>query len=92
MNIIKNLEGKGYDAAIIGCFYDPGLLAAREITNRIIITAPVEESLHVVASFKYAKYLVELRYRFGWQISKRYAFKSPPFSEISKWQLDQQYF
>ena len=192
MNTIKNLEEKGYDAAIIGCFYDPGLLAAREIANRIIIKAPAEASLHlaatlgykfsiivgrekwiprmmeniefyglkdklasfktlglgalefnkdevftkkklkekaieaveqdraevivlgctmqfgfykelqeyikvpvidpVIASFKYAEYLVELRDRFGWQISKRYAFKSPPFSEISKWQLDQQYF
>jgi len=192
LHIIKDLEKKNYDAAIIGCFYDPGLLAAKEISNRIIITAPAEASLHlaatlgykfsiivgrekwiprmmeniefyglkdklasfktlglgalefnkdevftkkklkekaieaveqdraevivlgctmqfgfykelqeyikvpvidpVIASFKYAEYLVELRDRFGWQISKRYAFESPPFSEISKWQLDQQYF
>lgn len=49
LHSIRNLEEKGYDAAIIGCFYDPGLLAARKIANRIIITAPVEESLHVVA-------------------------------------------
>ena len=192
LHIIKDLEKKNYDAAIIGCFYDPGLLAAKEISNRIIITAPAEASIHlaatlgykfsiivgrekwiprmmeniefyglkdklasfktlglgalefnkdevstkkklkekaieaveqdraevivlgctmqfgfykelqeyikvpvidpIIASFKYAEYLVELRDRFGWQISKRYAFESPPFSEISKWQLDQQYF
>lgn len=192
LHIIKDLEKKSYDAAIIGCFYDPGLLAAKEISNRIIITAPAEASLHlaatlgfkfsiiigrekwiprimeniefyglkdklasfktlglgalefhedevfmknklkekaleavkqdraeiiilgctmqfgfykelqeyikipvidsVIASFKYAEYLVELRDRFGWQVSKRCGFESPPFSEIHKWQLDQQYF
>jgi allantoin racemase len=192
LHTIKNLEKKGYDAAIIGCFYDPGILAAREIANRIIVTAPAEASLNlaatlgykfsiivgrgkwiprimeniefyglknklasfkilelgalefykdevftkkklkekaieavekdraevivlgctmqfgfykelqehmkvpvidpVIASFKYAEYLVELRDRFGWQISKRYTFESPPFSEIRKWKLDQQYF
>jgi len=192
LHIIKDLEKKNYDAAIIGCFYDPGLLAAKEISNRIIITAPAEASLQlaatlgfkfsiivgrekwiprmkeniefyglkdklasfktlglgvlefhkdeaftkkklkekaieaieqdraeviilgctmqfgfykelqeyvkipvidpVIASFKYAEYLVELRDRFGWQVSKRCAFESPPFSEISKWKLDQQYF
>ena len=192
LHIIKDLEKKNYDAAIIGCFYDPGLLAAKEISNRIIITAPAEASLYlaatlgykfsiiigrgkwiprimeniefyglkdklasfktlelgvidfhkdeavtlkklkekakeaveqdraeiiilgctmqfgfykklqeyikvpvidsVIASFKYAEYLVELRDRFGWQVSKRCAFESPPFSEISKWKLDQQYF
>lgn len=192
LHIIKDLEKKNYDAAIIGCFYDPGLLAAKEISNRIIITAPAEASLHlaatlgfkfsiivgrekwiprmmeniefyglkdklasfktlglgvlefhkdeaftkrklkekaieaieqdraeviilgctmqfgfykelreyvkipvidpVIASFKYAEYLVELRDRFDWQVYKRCAFESPPFSEISKWKLDQQYF
>ena len=46
----------------------------------------------IIVSFKYAEYLVELRDRFGWQISKRCAFENPPFSEMSKWQLDQQYF
>lgn len=184
LHTIKNLEKKSYDAAIIGCFYDPGLLAAREIANQIIITAPAEASLYlaatlgykfsiivgrekwiprmteniefyglkdklasfktlgfgalefhkdevftkgrlkekaieaveqdraeviilgctmqfgfykelqeyikvpvidpVIASFKYAEYLVELRDRFSWQVSKRCALESPPFSEISK--------
>jgi len=185
LHIIKDLEKKSYDAAIIGCFYDPGLLAAKEIANRIIITAPAEASLYlaatlgfkfsiivgrekwiprimenidfyglkdklasfktlelgvidfhkdeavtlkklkekakeaveqdraeviilgctmqfgfyrdlqeyikvpvidpVIASFKYAEYLVELRDRFDWQVSKRCAFENPPFSEMSKW-------
>jgi len=192
LKIIKDLDKKNYDAAIIGCFYDPGLLTAKEISNRIVITAPAEASLHlaatlgykfsiivgrekwiprimeniefyglkdklasfkilglgalefqkdevftkrklkekaieaieqdraevivlgctmqfgfykelqeyikvpvidpVIASFKYAEYLVELRDRFGWKISERCAFENPSFSEMSKWQLDQQYF
>jgi len=56
LHIIKDLEKKNYDAAIIGCFYDPGLLAAKEISNRIIITAPAEASLHLAATlgFKFS--------------------------------------
>jgi len=53
LHIIKDLEKKNYDAAIIGCFYDPGLFAAKEISNRIIITAPAEASLYLAATLGY---------------------------------------
>jgi allantoin racemase len=40
-------EQQGYDAAVIGCFYDPALRAAREVTTRMSVTAPAEACLHV---------------------------------------------
>jgi allantoin racemase len=46
---IKRAEKEGYDAAIIGCFYDPGLREAREITDRIVVAAPAEASMLIAA-------------------------------------------
>ena len=47
---VKQGENEGYDAAVIGCFYDPGLREAREITNRLVVTAPAEASMHIAAT------------------------------------------
>ena len=191
LKTIKHAEKEGYDAAVIGCFYDPGLREAREITNSIVITAPAEAAMHIattlghqfsiivgrekwipkmhenvvnygfkeklasfksvglgvhdfhrdeaetakrlkaaakeaveqdraevvilgctiqfgfykelqgylgvpvidaiLAAFKYAEFLIELRKRFGWGHSKIYAFESPPEEEIRSWGLDAQY-
>lgn len=49
LRLVKKAEREGYDAAVIGCFYDPGLHEAREISN-IIVTAPCESSLHLAAT------------------------------------------
>jgi len=49
LKLVKKAEREGYDAVIIGCFYDPGLHEAREITN-IVVTAPCESSLHIAAT------------------------------------------
>lgn len=46
---IKKAEKQGYDAAIIGCFYDPYLSEAREISN-MVITAPAESSMAIAIS------------------------------------------
>lgn len=191
LHIIKKAEKDGYDAAIIGCFYDPGLYDAREIVEKMIVTAPAEASLHIaatlghrfsiivgrdkwipqmmdavilyglkdklvsfksvglgvydfhadekvtiqklkaaareavekdgaevlilgctiqfgfykelqeyikvpvidaiIAPFKYAEFLVELRDKFGWIHSKKYGFETPPLSEIKQWKLEKQY-
>jgi allantoin racemase len=40
-------ETQGYDAAVIGCFYDPFLRAGREVTRKMAVTAPAEASLHI---------------------------------------------
>lgn len=46
---IKRAEKEEYDAAIIGCFYDPGLREAREITDKIVVSAPAEASMLIAA-------------------------------------------
>ncbi|GED31612.1 aspartate/glutamate racemase family protein [Brevibacillus centrosporus] len=50
VRIVKQAEAAGYDAAIIGCFYDPALRACREISSKMSIVAPAEASLHIATT------------------------------------------
>ncbi|HPZ93033.1 MAG TPA: aspartate/glutamate racemase family protein, partial [Bacillota bacterium] len=50
LRLVKQAEDEGYDAAIIGCFYDTGLWEAREITDRLVVTAPCEASIHLATT------------------------------------------
>jgi len=50
LHLIKQAEKDGYDAAVIGCFYDPGLRESREITERMVVTAPAEACLHIATT------------------------------------------
>lgn len=43
-------EQGGYDASVIGCFYDPFLRGARELAGAMAVTAPAEACLHVAAT------------------------------------------
>ena len=43
-------EQQGYDAAVIGCFYDPFLRAAREVSGAMAVTAPAEACLHIAST------------------------------------------
>ena len=187
LQMIKAYEEKGYDAAVIGCFYDPFLHEAREIVEKMVVTAPAEAALHIAATlgnkfsiivgrkkhipvmeenvikygfkdklasfkdlemgvldfqqevketekrimekaraaleedlaevillgctiqfgffaelqqklgvpvidavlapFKYAEFLVELKNKFNWQHSKIYGYEKPPVDEMEKWGL-----
>lgn len=49
VELIMQCERKGFDAAIIGCFGDPGLEAARELTSMPVV-GPCESSLLLAAS------------------------------------------
>lgn len=40
-------EVKAYDAAVIGCFYDPFLRGAREVSGDMVVTAPAEACMHI---------------------------------------------
>ena len=191
LHAVRKAELDGYDAAVIGCFYDPGLLEAREITERLVVTAPAEAAMHiattlghtfsilvgrrkwipkmhenvvkygfsdqlasfksldmgvydfqkdpaktaqrmrdaareavevdgaeviilgctiefgfykelqeelgvpvidaVLAPFKYAEFLTELKGRFSWTHSKIYGYQSPPRTEIAEWKIEEQY-
>ncbi len=50
LHVVRRAELDGYDAAVIGCFYDPGLREAREITERLVVTAPAEAAMHIATT------------------------------------------
>ena len=50
LKTVKKAEIDGYDAAIIGCFYDPFLDAAKEICDHMVVTAPAQSSMHLAAT------------------------------------------
>jgi allantoin racemase len=48
LKTIYQAEQMHYDAAIIGCFYDPFLFESRELVN-IPVTAPAESAMHIAS-------------------------------------------
>jgi len=46
---VRRAEKEGFDAVVIGCFYDPGLREARELVS-IPVIAPAEASMHVAST------------------------------------------
>jgi allantoin racemase len=50
LHSLVEAERQGFDAAVIGCFYDLGLEEGRELTTRLVITAPCEASIHLAAT------------------------------------------
>ncbi len=191
LHLIKKYENRGFDAVVIGCFYDPFLLEAREITEKMVITAPAESAMSlalslgtkfsiivgrdkwipvmeenvekygfrkrlasfrsvglgvlefhedeektrqrlireakyavekdraeviilgctiqygfyrelqeeigvpvidaVLAPFKRAEFMVELKNKFNWTHSKNITYETPPYPEIKEWSLEEQY-
>lgn len=82
MSTVRWAEEQGYDAAVIGCFYDPALRGAREISERMAVTAPAEACLHLATTVAErpailvgrAKWIPEMqenadRYGFGHRIA-----------------------
>jgi allantoin racemase len=47
--LLRDAEAEGFDAAILGCFGDPGLDAMREITTRMPVVGPGEAAFHAAA-------------------------------------------
>lgn len=50
MGVIRWATEQGYDAAVIGCFYDPFLRAARELSGSMAVTAPAEACLRIAST------------------------------------------
>lgn len=50
LHLVKAAETQGFDAVVIGCFYDVGLQAAREVAERMVVVAPCEASTHLAAT------------------------------------------
>lgn len=44
---VRRAEEEGFDAIVLGCFYDVGLREAREIASRLVIVAPAEACTHL---------------------------------------------
>jgi len=47
---VRRAEKEAYDAAVIGCFYDPGLREAREIVENLVVSAPAEAAMHIATT------------------------------------------
>lgn len=50
LRAVRAAAAEGFDALAIGCFYDTGLHEAREISEKMIITAPCIASCEIAAS------------------------------------------
>jgi allantoin racemase len=50
---VREAENNGYDAVVLGCFYDLGLQEAREVSERTVITAPAESAMLLACSLGY---------------------------------------
>ena len=82
---VKNAEDEGYNAAIIGCFYDPELMAAREVVKMPVVGVG-EASMHL-ASLLGSKFSILIGRR-KWlsrmeNNAKAYGFES----RIASWRI-----
>ena len=50
VRLARMADEQQYDAMIIGCFYDPGLEDAREISGKTIVVAPCQASVQIAAN------------------------------------------
>lgn len=50
VKVARYAAEQGFDAAVIGCFYDPALEDAREISGETVIVAPCQASVQIVAN------------------------------------------
>lgn len=47
---VKRAEREGFDAVVIGCFYDLGLDEARELTDSLVVAGPCESATHLAST------------------------------------------
>jgi allantoin racemase len=50
IRVTRDAAEKGFDAVVIGCFYDPNLLDAREISGHAVVVAPCEASVNIATT------------------------------------------
>ncbi|MDR5684450.1 MAG: aspartate/glutamate racemase family protein [Armatimonadota bacterium] len=50
LHTIRQAEREGFDAAVVGCFYDPGVREAREVAERIAVAFPCESCVMLAAT------------------------------------------
>lgn len=50
LHLVKEAEQDGYDAAVIGCFYDLGLEEAREVSEEMPVMGPAQATTHLAST------------------------------------------
>jgi allantoin racemase len=93
--LLRNVEGAGFDAAIIGCFGDPGLDGLREITD-MLVTGPAGASIALATTLGHrfsmvtvtASIVPALR-RLAWEAGALDALASIRYIETSVLALNQ---
>lgn len=50
LSAVVQAERDHFDAVVIGCFYDTGLRAAREVAERVAVCAPCESACHIAST------------------------------------------
>jgi allantoin racemase len=53
VDLMLEMERQGYDAAVLGCYGDPGLDAVREVTEKMVIVGPGEAGVMAAAMSGY---------------------------------------
>jgi len=51
LHLVKQAKNEGYDATVIGCFYDLALEEAREVSDSMSMAAPAEATTHLATMF-----------------------------------------
>jgi allantoin racemase len=77
----KNAVDKGAEVLILGCTVLFGFYKDLEKEVGVPVVDPI------IASLKYAEFLVELKRRMGWTWSRIGMYEKPPREEIEKWRL-----
>ncbi|CAM1364172.1 aspartate/glutamate racemase family protein [Tenacibaculum xiamenense] len=70
---------EGFDALIIGCFYDPHLLSAREISGDMVVVAPCHSSVEIALKLS-NKFSVIIGQK-KWENEMHHAIKSYGYGE-----------
>ncbi|MEL7566608.1 MAG: aspartate/glutamate racemase family protein [Dehalobacterium sp.] len=73
------------ESIILGCTVQFGFYQKLQE----LLGVPVIDA--VLAPFKYAEHLIDLRDRVGWMTSKAGGYETPPVREIEEWNLEEQY-
>lgn len=50
LSLVRSAECRGFDAVVIGCFFDTGLDAAREVAPGMVVSAPCEAACIVATT------------------------------------------
>ena len=50
IRLVRHAANNHYDAAVIGCFYDPILADAREISGEMVVVGPCQASIQIMAN------------------------------------------